>query len=153
MTKEELLKRKKELSLELKNIRLQLSEIENKEWDENNNIKLDIVHKSSELIEAINHRYKNTGMCVKSLYKNFNDKTFTLVFGEWKWKGKKEFIGKQYFKEKAFTNGSCDGYDDPELFISEIANVKSFGSGGISTDWYRNDIQIPDDFEFDVELR
>lgn len=150
MTKEELLKRKSDLNFELKEIKIQLDAIKKQE-EKIDDIKLNKIYKSSELIYAINERYKNVGMVVSILRKNNDGKTFKMELGKWDWKGAKEFIGKNYFKTKKFTNGDCDGYDDPKKFMSEILGIKNFGSGGIASNWYRGQIEIPEGFDFDVE--
>lgn len=148
MNKTELLKRRRELVSELEEIELKLQEFKKPAQKE---IKLDRIYKSSELINAIHDRYKNTGMTVRVLRRNGYG-GLHLEFGPWRWSGKKEFIGKQYFKTQKFTYGDCDGYRDPERFISEITGMENFGTGGIASYWYRHNIKIPEKFEFDVEL-
>lgn len=127
----------------------------NKELDEYcgekiDDFKLKQIHKSSELISAIEERYKNAGMKVTLCKPNsHNNTTFKLEFGNWTWDGKVKFIGKQYFRTKRFSDGNCDGYDDPEKFICELLGIKSLGFGGIASKWYRQDIPIPEGFIFD----
>lgn len=114
-------------------------------------IKLPIVKSLSELKKAIEDRYIETGMKLDlSRCRKYGEEIY-IEFGKWRWSGKKKFIGKQYFKKTEFTDGDCDGYDDPQLFLSEILGVTSrdFGTGGIASNWYRP-IRNVKDFVFDI---
>ena len=129
------------------------SKIKQEEYDKAKalEIKLTIVKSLSELKKAIEERYMQTGMKLDLPKCNYCNNVLYIEFGVWSWKGKKKFIGKQYFKTTEFTSGDIDGYHDPELFLIEILGVtgNDFGTGGIASNWYRS-IKNVKDFVFNI---